>query len=478
MSRVIGALCCAFALLCAPARAATNGQLVAVARTPAGDRLITLNPDGTGARTLLSGQRLSSPGWSPDGNRIAVVDGHRVLVLDPISGQARTVLDEAGAAAPTWAPDGTRLALLRGPDVLTIGIDGSDPRRIPVPFFGQISWVAWSPDGARLAYGTSGMLRTIGIDGADDEPLVTATELGDPAWSPDGKRIAYRDDGRLRIIPAAGGEPVDLTRTGGVEPDWSPDGREVVYAFGAGLRATGVDGGVTRSIAVPADSQSMLAEPDWQPCVAGVTVRCTSAAPTPACPDSASVTTVAGQAVDLPLGGCTDPAGRPLTVTVTRGPEHGTLAGARYTPAAGFSGQDSVLYRASASGASSNVARVTIYVLARVVPAAPAPPSRAPYLSALATPRLDKHGRGWLRARCDFDCTVKLRLTVRMRSRKTIEGPALERHLKAGRLLRLRLRAPHPKLLRSAWVRGTVTGADGRRRRFRIPVALTLTLIP
>src|SRR3954466_12518623 len=117
MSRVIGALCCAFVLLCVPARGASNGQLVAIARTPAGDRLITLNPEGTGVRTLLSGQRLSSPGWSPDGNRIAVVDGHRVLVLDAIGGQRRPVPDAPGAAAPTWGPDGTRLALLRGPEV-------------------------------------------------------------------------------------------------------------------------------------------------------------------------------------------------------------------------------------------------------------------------------------------------------------------------------------------------------------------------
>ena len=254
MSRVIGALCCAFAALCAPASAATDGQLVAIARTASGDRLVTLNPDGTGVRTMLSGQRLSSPGWSPDGNRIVVADGHRVLVLDPATGQTQTVLDEQGAAAPTWAPDGRRIALLRGPDVLTIGADGSDPRTIAFPFFGQISWLAWSPAGDRLAYGTSGMLRTIGIGGDDDAPLVTATELGEPAWSPDAKRIAYRDDGRLLIVPAAGGEPVDLTRTGGVEPDWSPDGREVVYAFGAGLRATGADGGVTRPIATPVGS--------------------------------------------------------------------------------------------------------------------------------------------------------------------------------------------------------------------------------
>src|SRR4051812_50121021 len=108
MSRVIGALCCAFALLCAPARAATDGQLVAIARTSTGDRLITLNADGTGVRTLLSGQRLSSPGWSPDGNRIAVADGHRVLVIDPIGGQAQTGLGEGGAGGPPRGPGSKR----------------------------------------------------------------------------------------------------------------------------------------------------------------------------------------------------------------------------------------------------------------------------------------------------------------------------------------------------------------------------------
>jgi len=52
MSRVIGALCCAFAMLCAPASAATDGQIAAIARTAGGDRLVALNPDGTGLRTL------------------------------------------------------------------------------------------------------------------------------------------------------------------------------------------------------------------------------------------------------------------------------------------------------------------------------------------------------------------------------------------------------------------------------------------
>jgi Tol biopolymer transport system component len=476
MPRVIGALCAAALLLCAPAPAAfaapANGQLVAISRTSGGDRLVTLNPDGSGVRTILSGQRLSSPGWSPDGNRIVVADGHRVLVLDVASGQARTVLDEPGAAGPAWSPDGQRIALLRGSDVITLRVDGSDARVVPVRFFGQISWLSWSPDGTRLAYGTSGTLRTIALDGSGDRGLVTGTVLGEPAWSPDSARIAYRDDGRLRVVPAAGGEPADLTRSGGVEPDWSPDGREVVYAYGAGLRATTADGGGTRTIYTPADG-SVLAEPDWQPCVAGVTVGCTVAVAAPACPESVSVTTMADQPVDLPLGGCTDPSGRPLTVAIARGPEHGTLAGARYTPAPGFSGQDAILYRASNGPALSNLARVVVYVLGRTVPASPPPPPpRAPYLSALEAPLLDRRGRGSLRLRCDADCSVRLRLVVRLRSRRRIDGPALERALRAGLVLTLELRGPARRLIRSAWVTGTVIDAAGRRRSFKIPVSI------
>jgi Tol biopolymer transport system component len=399
MSKAIGAFCCAFVLLCAPASAATDGQLLAVVRTSGGDRLITFNPDGSGIRTVLSGQRLSSPGWSPDGNRIVVADGHRVLVLELATGATRTVIDAEGAAAPAWSPDGARLALLRGADPVTMRLDGSDARSLSIPFSGQISWLSWSPDGARVAYGNSGTLRTIALDGSDDRPLATATNLGDPAWSPDSARIAYRDDGRLRIAAASGdGAPVDLTRTGGVEPDWSPDGREVVYAFGAGVRATAVDGGASRGIVVPTDGQTLVAEPDWQPCVPGVTLSCSSSAATPAAPS-----------VPAP------------------GPGPG-------------------------------------------VPPAVAPPARAPYLSAVATPRLDRRGRGWLRVRCDADCSVSLRLVVRLRDDGTIVGRSLARTLAAGHVMQLRLRAPDSRRLRSAWVRGTVKGRTGRARSVRIPV--------
>jgi hypothetical protein len=205
--------------------------------------------------------------------------------------------------------------------------------------------------------------------------------------------------------------------------------------------------------------------------VAGVTIACASSSGTPACPESATVATPADQPVDLPLGPCTDPAGRTLSIAIAKAPDHGTLAGARYTPAAGFSGQDTVLYRAGNGLATSNLARVTVYVLPRTVAAtSPRPPARAPYLTALAAPRLDRRGRGSLRVRCDADCSVALRLVVRLRSHRRIDGRMLKRSLASGRVLTLQLRGPARRLVRSAWVTGTVADAAGRRRPVKLPV--------
>ena len=86
---------------------------------------------------------------------------------------------------------------------------------------------------------------------------------------------------------------------------------------------------------------------------------------------TAAAATEADVPIDLPGPPCTDPSGRALTVLVVRPPEHGTLAGWRYTPAAGFAGQDAMTYRVTNGVSESELIRLSIpLVTRRPVPAA------------------------------------------------------------------------------------------------------------
>ena len=77
---------------------------------------------------------------------------------------------------------------------------------------------------------------------------------------------------------------------------------------------------------------------------------------------------------------------------MVKAPDHGTLAGWRYTPAAGFAGQDTMSYRVTNGVSESELIRVSISS-SRAVPPAPrpvtgtaVPVAQAPFLTARATP--------------------------------------------------------------------------------------------
>jgi len=79
----------------------------------------------------------------------------------------------------------------------------------------------------------------------------------------------------------------------------------------------------------------------------------------------------ASTAEDSPIGitlSATDPEGAPLSYTVVSGPTHGTLIGSApsltYQPGLNFSGNDSFTFKANDGQADSNVATVSISVLA------------------------------------------------------------------------------------------------------------------
>jgi hypothetical protein len=88
--------------------------------------------------------------------------------------------------------------------------------------------------------------------------------------------------------------------------------------------------------------------------------------PAPACQNVTSSTPY-GVAVIVQLA-CTEFASRPLTYAIVGAAAHGTLSAVEatgqvtYTPAAGFSGDDSFTYESSSTNGTSNIASVSIAV--------------------------------------------------------------------------------------------------------------------
>ena len=149
------------------------------------------------------------PVWSPDGKRLALVQGDRrgntdIVILDVDSGRVRRLTDSNCINTdPTWNPAGTTLAFTSdragGPQIFLMEEDGSNVRRL----------------------------------------TQEGNYNGSPVWSPTGSMIAYvsRFEGKFDLFVYKLGEGKSYQITTGVasseSPSWSPDERRLVFSSGS-----------------------------------------------------------------------------------------------------------------------------------------------------------------------------------------------------------------------------------------------------
>jgi Tol biopolymer transport system component len=214
-----------------------------------GPRLFSIEANATGLRALTPPRsRVAGYSWSPDGSRIAYVDGRRGLWVMRADGSRRELLVPSSTLkvhSLSWSPDGKALTVLAQepaarsrsapPDVYVVQTDGGELRRLPT---GGALWPVWSPHGDEIAYSSpEGQVWVIRSDGTGARLVLRPGGLYVNGWSPDGARLVFGHNsrrGRYSAISVANADGTDLHLVTNHAYNefgeaWSPDGRSILY---------------------------------------------------------------------------------------------------------------------------------------------------------------------------------------------------------------------------------------------------------
>lgn len=141
-----------------------------------------------------------------------------------------------------YSPDGTKLVYqtaLSGNETLWMcDSDGQNQRQlISDPKFSP-GWPNWSPDSKQISFTRyldgKAAIFALHLETGEQRKLVQNNfNNSTPSWSRDGNWIYFSSDrtGESQIykVPVSGGEPVQITKHGGIEPHEAMDGKFLVY---------------------------------------------------------------------------------------------------------------------------------------------------------------------------------------------------------------------------------------------------------
>jgi serine/threonine protein kinase/DNA-binding SARP family transcriptional activator len=183
------------------------GDEFTTAWSPAGDRVVfgfddgaetgwrsglaSIEPDGSGWTELVARteQRVESPTWSPDGERIAFTifagEVPEPYVMDADGGNIVRLVEQPGFAL-SWTPDGRRILISTGDAFVSVKPDGTAERTFVAdpPEDGRLV-MDWSPDGRWIVLSSpSGVGDTLYLMPANGSQVFVIGVGVEPSWRP------------------------------------------------------------------------------------------------------------------------------------------------------------------------------------------------------------------------------------------------------------------------------------------------------
>jgi TolB protein len=167
-----------------------NGREIAFVRgydLEVQSELYVMHADGTYMRRLTRGGDIEeTPSWSPDGAWIAYEAYPGVYVI-PAHRHGKRRLVTSGLASPVWSPDGERLAVVEDPATIKVVDLGSrDVRRLdvsrpvgPDDVPRAPEDLAWAPNGKVIAFTAEGDLYTVRLSDGRVRRLSDCVDGGD-----------------------------------------------------------------------------------------------------------------------------------------------------------------------------------------------------------------------------------------------------------------------------------------------------------